>query len=570
MFGNNYVCWLVFWAVTGSVVNGFAPESERQVPAPEPIAFRVWPSMPPESSSFELSKTITGLAFTGRYANYTTADTWYPSWGADDRLYSPFTDTAGGDGVNGVRSWSGGGDAVVGHAVIEGDNPLKLKLVEPDLIPGSPVPYGGRYPCGSLMFDGNWYLGTYALNNASYGLNWPILGPCPGFHVSKDLGKTWTPSPLSCEPGKALFPEPTKRNGPVKIGAPHFVDFGKNMAHSPDGKAYLVGHGSTEPDQEDRNANLSWITGDQIYLCRVKPSPSNINDESKYEYFAGHDDNGQALWSWDFENLRPLVDWDNNCGCVTITYNAPLKRFLMCVTDGWPTIQTMNTYILESDSITGPWKLVSYMKDFGVQAYFVNFPSKFISPDGRTAWLCYSGNFTRNQPVNPPGGKYAMSLHEIHLLAPDESIPESPLIEPGNIAPLATVSSSSTHSNYQAGGVTDGCVGGYPGNYQQEWATQGEKDTAILRLTWNQPQTIDRVWLFDRPNDLDQVLSGLLVFSDGSTVKTGRLPDNASYGLEVRFEPKSVKWLAFFVTGVGSKTQNIGLSEIAVFTYQSE
>ena len=27
---------------------------------------------------------------------------------------------------------------------------------------------------------------------------------------------------------------------PVKIGAPKFVDFGKNMEHSPDGKAYLL------------------------------------------------------------------------------------------------------------------------------------------------------------------------------------------------------------------------------------------------------------------------------------------------------------------------------------------
>ena len=27
----------------------------------------------------------------------------------------------------------------------------------------------------------------------------------------------------------------------VKLGAPHFVDFGRNSEHSPDGRAYLVG-----------------------------------------------------------------------------------------------------------------------------------------------------------------------------------------------------------------------------------------------------------------------------------------------------------------------------------------
>ncbi len=157
---------------------------------------------------------------------------------------------------------------------------------------------------------------------------------------------TWAETPHTCEPGNALFPESEKLNGPVKIGAPHFVDFGKNMKHSPDGKAYLIGHGSEESDLEDRKANLSWITGDQIYICRVEPTPQNINDESKYEYFAGHDESGNALWSLDYSAIKPLIDWDNNCGCVTMTYNAPLRKYLMCVTDGWPTVKTMNTYIL--------------------------------------------------------------------------------------------------------------------------------------------------------------------------------------------------------------------------------
>ena len=92
-------------------------------------------------------------------------------------------------------------------------------------------------------------------------------------------------------------------------------------------------------------------------------------------------------------------------GCVTMTYNAPLRKYLMCVTDGGNTCAKMNTYILESTEITGPWKLVTYLKDFGEQAYFVNIPSKFISSDGRTAWLWYSGNFAKS--------KNGMSIQEI-------------------------------------------------------------------------------------------------------------------------------------------------------------
>ena len=96
-------------------------------------------------------------------------------------------------------------------------------------------------------------------------------------------------------------------------------------------------------------------------------------------------------------------------GCVTMTYDAPLKKYLMCVTDGGNTCGYFNSYILESDRISGPFKLVHYLHHFGEQAYFVNFPSKFISGDGRTLWLCYAANFARElerheYPV-PPDGK---------------------------------------------------------------------------------------------------------------------------------------------------------------------
>jgi hypothetical protein len=57
------------------------------------------------------------------------------------------------------------------------------------------------------------------------------------------------------------------------------------------------------------------------------------------------------------------------------------------------------------------------MHEFGEQAYFVNIPSKFISADGRTAWLCYAANFSAGpHRENPVGGAYGMALQEIKLL----------------------------------------------------------------------------------------------------------------------------------------------------------
>ena len=121
------------------------------------------------------------------------------------------------------------------------------------------------------------------------------------------------------------------------------------------------------------------------------------------------------------EKIKPLLEWNNNMGCVNITYNAPLKKYIMCVTDGGNTYSKMNTYLMEADEITGEWKMITYMKDFGEQAYFVNIPSKFISKDGKTAWLLYSGNYWDSMNgesvgVNPPGSHYGMVFQKIQLL----------------------------------------------------------------------------------------------------------------------------------------------------------
>ena len=364
------------------------------------------------------SAEIVDIGFTGRFMTYEHADTWYPSWASDGALYSPWTDgRVGEDEIS-----SAGKQARTGQAKIEGDDPLALKITSLGAVPGDPSPYEGRYPCGSLVVDGVWYYGTYCLlDHPAWSMNWPILAPFVGFRISRDLGKTWEPQAPT--PANPLFGEKTTVWGaePVKMGAPHFVDFGKNMEHSPDGKAYLVGHGATAPDLAPRVANLSWISGDEIYLARVKPSPETINDAGSYEFYAGSDPEGKPVWSGDYSKIRPIFSWNNHCGCVTMTYNAPLRKYLMCITDGWPTIRSMDTYVLESSGITGPWKIVTYWKDFGPQAYFVNIPSKFINADGRTAWLSYSANFSYalNDPAyvgNPPGSGYQWCLHEIRFL----------------------------------------------------------------------------------------------------------------------------------------------------------
>jgi len=387
-----------------------------------------WPNDPPADCPFPRSTAFSGVRLTGRYAMYTDADTWYPSWASDGDLYSPWTDGV----VDGQACLSfhqrrsntylfdldPDTPASTGQARIVGDDPLHLEVINLGTFAGDPAPYGGRYPAGSLVHDGVWYYGTYTLDemNGQCG-NWCTLGPFVGFRTSTDAGVTWAEPPHT--PANPLFGESAFNGQRVRIGAPHLVDFGCNMDHSPDGKAYLIAHGAS-----GSRGWANWIAGDAIYLLRVTPSPATMNDPTAYEFFGGYDPTGQPLWVADVRAMQPLLRWDGHLGCVTATYLPQLRRFLMCISrpsDGIHSIGTYDTLLLEAAELTGTWQLVHYLTMFGRQAYFVNIPSKFVADDGLRMWLCYSANFSAligaAHESNPPGSRYAMCLQELMLLA---------------------------------------------------------------------------------------------------------------------------------------------------------
>ena len=258
----------------------------------------VWPSDPPASCPFQKSTDITGIAFTGRHVRYANADTWYPSWAANGNMYSPWTDGK----VGSVSSGSGGKRPPRGMPPSWATTRCTWKSSMLVSIPAIPRLTRGATlaaawsitACGITEPIACWIPTT----TPGKGLNWDILGPFVGFRYSQDYGKTWHDTPHT--PADPLFGEPAAPGGKVKMGSPHFVDFGRNMQYSPDGNAYLVGHGAADPDPSPRPANLSWITGDQIYLARVKPGIANMNNRAKYEFFAGYDAQQRPIWTRDF------------------------------------------------------------------------------------------------------------------------------------------------------------------------------------------------------------------------------------------------------------------------------
>ena len=104
------------------------------------------------------------------------------------------------------------------------------------------------------------------------------------------------------------------------------------------------------------------------------------------------------------------------------------------------------------------------MSKFGKQGYFLNFPSKFISADGRTAWLSYSANFHKSYFGNRDGGRSDRAAatpgpsrrssswirpRPRSLAAGTDKAPADPLKSEANIALRARVNVSSVHKKHR-------------------------------------------------------------------------------------------------------------------------
>ena len=140
---------------------------------------------------------------------------------------------------------------------------------------------------------------------------------------------------------------------------------------------------------------------------------------------------------------------------------------------------------------------------------------------------------------------------------------------PANVARVAAVRGSSQSftpgdRDQSAENVVDGDISGETAPNEDrsaEWRSDNEKAGAFIELTWTKPVTIDRIRLYDRPNPLDQVIAGIITFSDGTSINVGQLPNDMTMS-ELQFPAKTITSLRFTVTEVSGSTGNIGLAEI--------
>ena len=168
-----------------------------------------------------------------------------------------------------------------------------------------------------------------------------------------------------------------------------------------------------------------------------------------------------------------------------------------------------------------------------------------------------------SNPVILDAGRYGRV--EFRMDGKDHVLETGSLPMSGNLAVLAKVSASSSEDGHSPSDVVDGQVGGYPEHPDQEWSAFRQTTGASLKLDWDAPQAVRRIVLYDRPNTTDQVTSGIIRFSDGSTLEFGDLVDNASAPLALEFPEKTTTSVTVEITGVKPGTENAGFAEIGVY-----
>lgn len=208
----------------------------------------VWPSKPPGANAsgvpFQQSPLLSDIMVMedATPINGYGADTWYPAQDKAGNLYSGFDDGR----IGTVSVGSMGPGFHTGSAIVRGSIWRNLSVAAVGgAIYENGAPMQGRYTCANAVQNGTWWVGTYGLAvgdgacEAGTGvLQFCVMGPFVGFRYSTNLGGNWTEprDPTTGQPltvAHTLFDE--KVGSPIKLGAPHVVDFGPENIHSPDG-----------------------------------------------------------------------------------------------------------------------------------------------------------------------------------------------------------------------------------------------------------------------------------------------------------------------------------------------
>jgi hypothetical protein len=337
----------------------------------------------------------------GRYRLHKAdGDSWPTTWAADGNLYGGAGDNQGSP----MNFWR-----IEGHPAEREWGPTPYLFLV-DNLPLDPQiycrkenvhPKWGIKPASLLGARGRLYAAVELMN----------FGDNPDFNrqhniqawiiTSDDYGRSWNrnATPQDFFTGR--------------LAAPHFLQFGQDYAGRRDDFVYAYFSAAED-------GNSYWENGDFLLLGRV--GMDRILDREAWEFCAGIDGGGVPTWSPDESAARPVFCYFHMTGENHVSYDRGIKRYLMGnygFTDlegnprpyhqgspFWdPLLQRSQLTLFEAPEPWGPWSIFHRDDDWGQHGgYNPSFPTKWMSEDGRTLWMVYSGseedyNFTLQKVV---------------------------------------------------------------------------------------------------------------------------------------------------------------------------
>ena len=256
-------------------------------------------------------------------------------------------------------------------------------------------PLGPYYSNGFTEVQGVFY--ATQQRNWDYYRNKGFTG-LVGIAYSQNKGETW---------------HFVMKSFPAPLGNLTFIDSGVQGGQHPDGYVYAIG--------TEREFNAS-----TLLLGRVQPGVENVTDPSKWQWYAGMVTgplgDPQPVWLSSVSTAKPVVDWSSHITYPQMTYDKPLKRYLLTFTYSYaqapPGIWTNGAelVILEATAPEGPYSFVARSTGFGPSnGYGAGFPSQWISSNGQDLWLKWAANFAGCARGLDCSGKYGFNVAQVHL-----------------------------------------------------------------------------------------------------------------------------------------------------------
>ncbi len=282
------------------------------------------------------------------------SDTWPITWADDGGLYTAWADGTGFE--HDAPRLSLGFGKVVGEPLRHAGFDIRSRTGE-DAGDGR----SGKKASGMLMVGGALYMWV---RNVDRGGNHSQLA------WSQDHARTWTWADWSFEP----------------FGYCTFLNFGRNYAGARDGCVYTYSHDHPS----------AYAAADRMVLARVPAG--RITERSAYEFFTGLDGAGNPRWSADISQRGAVFEFPGRCCRSGISYNAPLRRYLwwqQLEEDGVDERFRGGFGVYDAPEPWGPWTTACFTELWDVgPGETGSFPTKWMSADGKTVHLVFSGDDT--------------------------------------------------------------------------------------------------------------------------------------------------------------------------------